>query len=275
MRIDSHQHFWRYHPVKDAWINDRMHVLKQDFLPTDLEPLLIQHQIDGCVAVQADQSEQETLFLLELAKQNTFIKGVVGWVDLCAEHVEERLNFFSEYPIIKGFRHILQAEPNLDFMLSPNFCKGISQLEKYGYTYDLLIYPKHLPFALQLVQQFPNQKFVIDHLAKPNIKEHLYDEWENGIKAIGKHQNVYCKVSGLVTEANWNHWTQADFSFCLDIIVDTFGMDRLMYGSDWPVCLLSGRYDQTISIMTNYFNQFSKEDCSKIEGLTAQSFYQL
>lgn len=275
MRIDSHQHFWQYNSVKDAWINDQMQILKQDFMPVDLEPLLVKHQIDGCIAVQADQSEKETLFLLELATQYSFIKGVVGWVDLCSTNIEERLSFFSEYLFLKGFRHILQAEPANDFMLSPNFCKGIGCLSLYGYTYDLLIYPKHLPYALQLVQQFPQQKFVIDHLAKPNIKAQQFEEWETGIKSIAKHQNVYCKVSGLVTEADWLHWTKADFTYCLDTIVEAFGVDRLMFGSDWPVCLLGGSYDQTREIINSYFNQFSKDERAKLDGLTAKTFYQL
>lgn len=275
MRIDSHQHFWKYHPIKDAWITDDMKVIQHDFLPSDLRPFLYSNHFDGTVVVQADQSETETNFLLALAAENDFIKGVVGWVDLCSNTVSEKLNHYSSFKKLKGFRHIVQAEPQDDFLLNSDFCRGISQLVNYQYTYDLLIYPRHLPFAIKLVEQFPLQPFVIDHLAKPDFKVADFKEWEEGIKAIAKHPNVYCKVSGLVTEADWKNWQVEDFTYCLDVVAESFGIDRLMYGSDWPVCLLGGSYDEVTSIIEQYFASYSLNEKAKIFGLNAMQFYKL
>jgi L-fuconolactonase len=275
MRIDSHQHFWKYHPIKDAWITDDMKVIQHDFLPSDLRPFLYSNHFDGTVVVQADQSETETNFLLALAAENDFIKGVVGWVDLCSNTVSEKLNHCSSFKKLKGFRHIVQAEPQDDFLLNSDFCRGISQLVNYQYTYDLLIYPRHLPFAIKLVEQFPLQPFVIDHLAKPDFKVADFKEWEEGIKAIAKHPNVYCKVSGLVTEADWKNWQVEDFTYCLDVVTESFGIDRLMYGSDWPVCLLGGSYDEVTSIIEQYFASYSLNEKAKIFGLNAMQFYKL
>lgn len=275
MRIDSHQHFWKYHPIKDAWITDDMKVIQHDFLPSDLRPFLYSNHFDGTVVVQADQSETETNFLLALAAENDFIKGVVGWVDLCSNTVSEKLNHYSSFKKLKGFRHIIQAEPQDDFLIHPDFCRGISQLANYQYTYDLLILPKHLPFAIKLVEQFLLQPFVIDHLAKPDFKHADVKEWEEGIRAIAKHPNVYCKVSGLVTEADWNNWSVEDFTYCLNVVTESFGVERLMYGSDWPVCLLGGSYDEVTSIIEQYFASYSSEEKAKIFGLNAMQFYKL
>ncbi len=275
MRIDSHQHFWKYHPIKDAWITDDMKVIQHDFLPSDLRPFLDANHFDGTVVVQADQSETETNFLLELAAENDFIKGVVGWVDLCSNTVSEKLNHYSSFKKLKGFRHIVQAEPQDDFLLNSDFCNGISQLLNYQFTYDLLIYPRHLPFAIKLVEQFPLQPFVIDHLAKPDFKVADFKEWKEGIRAIAKHSNVYCKVSGLVTEADWKNWQVADFTYCLDVVTESFGIDRLMYGSDWPVCLLGGSYDEVKRIIEQYFASYSLAEKVKIFGLNAMQFYKL
>lgn len=275
MRIDSHQHFWNYHPVKDAWISDDMKVIQQDFLPTDLLPLLEKNNIDGCVVIQADQSEEETHFLLELAEENEFIKGVVGWVDFRSEDIAERLHYFSQFKKLKGFRHIVQGESEVDFLLREDFCNGIAGLANYNFTYDLLILPKHLNYAISFVKRFPAQAFVIDHLAKPNFKEGLFTEWEKGIKELATHKNVYCKVSGMVTEADWINWKQEDFSYCLDVLVANFGIDRLLFGSDWPVSLLAASYDESCSIIGKYFSKFLKEEQNKIWGENAVSFYHL
>lgn len=275
MKIDSHQHFWKYNPVKDAWINEEMKVIKRDFLPSDLKPLLLENQIDGCVAVQADQSEDETRFLLDLAKDNSFIKGVVGWVDLCAENIEERLEYYTKYEKLKGFRHIVQGETDIDFMLSERFQNGISKLVKYSFTYDILIFPKHLENAAKLLAKFPEQKFVIDHLAKPDFKNKDFSNWEKGIKAIAQFPNVMCKVSGLVTEADWNNWTASDFTYCLDVVTEVFGIDRLMFGSDWPVSLLAASYAESCDIVEDYFSKFSKADQDKFWSKNAINFYDL
>lgn len=275
MKIDSHQHFWKYHPVKDSWINDDMKLLKQDFLPSDLYPLFRENNITGCVAVQADQSENETHFLLELASENDWIKAVVGWIDLRAENLEERLEYFSKYKKLKGFRHIVEAEAQDDFLLREDFCNGISKLKKYNFTYDILVRPKHLKFAAEFVKRFPNQSFVIDHLAKPDIKNADFSVWEKEIRQIATYPNVYCKVSGLVTQADWKNWKIADFTNCLDIITEAFGINRLMFGSDWPVSLLAASYEQSTEILESYFSKFSKEEQDQFWGGNAIVFYDL
>ena len=274
-KIDSHQHFWKYHPVKDAWITDDMKVIQRDFLPEDLEPLLQENGIDGCIAVQADQSEAETHFLLELAQNNDFVKGVVGWVDLRIPDLKSRLDYFSQFKKLKGFRHIVQAESEDDFLLKDDFCTGIAQLEQYNFTYDILILPKHLPYAVELVKRFPNQKFVIDHLAKPDFKQNDFSDWKKGIIAIAKCENVYCKVSGLVTEADWNNWSETDFTYCLNVVVEAFSMNRLMFGSDWPVSLLAASYKQSRDVVEHYFSKFSNEGQERIWGKNAIEFYKL
>ncbi|KVV16319.1 amidohydrolase family protein [Flavobacterium sp. TMP13] len=275
MRIDSHQHFWRYDLVKDAWISDDMKVIQQDFLPADLLPLLRENNIDGCIAVQADQSEAETHFLLQLAEEHDFIKGVVGWVDFRAENIKQRLKYFSQFKKLKGFRHIIQGEAADDFLLQEDFCNGIAQLEQHNFTYDLLIAPQHLKYAIAFVKRFPKQSFVIDHLAKPNFKEGDFTQWEKGIAELATYKNVVCKLSGMVTEADWNNWKQDDFSYCLDVLVANFGVDRLLFGSDWPVTLLAATYEQTCGIVESYFSTFPKEEQDKIWSGNAIKFYHL
>ena len=275
MKIDSHIHFWKYHPVKEAWITDDMKVIQRDFLPNDVAPILQANGIDGCIAVQADQSETETHFLLQLADENDFIKGVVGWIDLKAPNVEERLEYLSQFKKLKGFRHIVEAESDVDFLLNANFCNGISLLAKYNYTYDILVSASQLKTVSEFVAKFPEQTFVIDHLAKPNIKKADFWVWENEIKAIAAYPNVHCKVSGLVTQADWDHWSKDDFTYCLDSVTTAFGIDRLLFGSDWPVCLLAASYDQSIAILLDYYNRFSPEKQKAFWGTNAVSFYNL
>jgi L-fuconolactonase len=275
LKIDSHQHFWIYHPVKDAWISSDMQVIRRDFLPDDVLPLLQENKIAGCIAVQADQSETETDFLLGLADMNSFIKGVVGWVDLSADNIEERLQYYSSFKGLKGFRHILQAEPDVRFMLNKKFMHGISLLHLYNFTYDVLINTTHLPYAKELVAAFPDQRFVIDHIAKPCIKDGLIDQWEQGVKDIAAYQNVYCKVSGMITEADWANWTADDFEPYLDIVFDAFGINRIMYGSDWPVCNLAGGYKKAYDAVSNYVNKFTDEEQALFWARNAIVFYQL
>ncbi len=275
MKIDSHLHFWKYHPVKDAWISDEMKVIQRDFLPVDTEPLLKENKIDGCIVVQACQSEEETNFLLQLAEENNFIQGVVGWVDLRAANLEERLACYSQYKKLKGFRHIVQAEPQPGFLLGEDFCRGIAQLQQFNFTYDILIFPGHLQSAAAFVKLFPQQNFVIDHLAKPDIKNTDFFLWEKGIRALARYPNVYCKVSGMLTEADWNNWKEDDFTYCLDVVTESFGPDRLMFGSDWPVCLLAGSYKTTCTIVQGYYSKFSTEVQTKIMGANAVRFYKL
>lgn len=275
MRIDAHQHFWKFDPVRDSWITDDMSVLRRDFLPGDLQPLLQQHGFDGCVAVQADQSEEETRFLVDLAKENNFIKGVVGWVDLQADNIEERLEHFKQYEVVKGFRHILQGEKQRDLMLHARFKKGIARLEQFNFTYDILIFPDQLKFATQLVSSFPRQKFIIDHLAKPCIKAKQIEEWKKEMLQIAQYENVYCKVSGLVTEADWQNWKKEDLIPYLDVVVEAFGSNRIVFGSDWPVSLLAGSYEKVVGVVADYFASFSKAEQEQFFGQNAIQFYNL
>jgi len=275
MHIDAHQHFWKFDPVKDAWITDDMQIIRRDFLPDNLKPLLVENNIGGCVAVQADQSEIETDFLIQLAIENNFIKGVVGWIDLRAANVEERLEHYRQFDIVKGFRHILQGEAQRDMMLHQDFKNGIAALQSFNFTYDILILPDQLSFVKQLVAFFSEQKFVIDHLAKPYIKFKKIDGWKNAIKQIAQHENVYCKLSGMATEADWQHWQKEDLKPYIDVVVDAFGVNRILFGSDWPVCLLAADYKKTVDIVKDYFSSFSIDEQSKVFGQNAVEFYNL
>jgi L-fuconolactonase len=260
LRIDSHQHFWNYDPARDTWINNKMQVLQKDFLPADLQPLLQEHVITGCIAVQADQSEAENEFLLSCARDNPFIKGIVGWIDLTAKQVENRLIYYQDKKIIKGFRHILQSETDRAFMLRPDFVRGIGLLSAYGFSYDLLIVPDQLLFARELALTFPEQRFILDHIAKPDIKRGGNETWAEELKILAACPNVYCKLSGLITEADWKHWSAAQVLPYIETAVAAFGMKRLMFGSDWPVCLLAGNYQSVIQLASSYFSTYTQAE---------------
>ena len=275
MTIDAHHHFWLYDPARHEWITDEMSAIRKDFLPKDFEPILKQNGISGSVLVQVDQTETENDFQLKLAEENNFIKGVVGWVDLQADNIEERLEFYKQYKKMKGFRHILQGEADRALMLKPAFMNGIRKLKKFGYTYDILIYTDQLKYTKEFVAAFPDQLFVIDHLAKPNIKEQKIDEWKKDIEAVAQHENVYCKISGMVTEADWHNWKKEDFTPYLDVVMEAFGIDRIMYGSDYPVCLAAATYEQMKGIVDDYFSSFSKDEQEKFFGKNVINFYKL
>jgi len=274
MRLDSHQHFWKFDPIRDTWINDNMEILKQDFFPGKSLEVLKKNNIDKCIAIQADQSEEETFFLLDLAKQYDFISGIVGWIDLKGENLNNRLDYFAQFSLIKGFRHILQNEPN-DFILDKKFINGISYLQKYNFTYDILIYNQQLENIITLVKKFPNQKFVLDHLGKPLISQGILEPWKKNISQLAKCENVSCKISGMITEAKLAKWQEKDFWPYLDTVVECFGIDRVFYGSDYPVCLLSGSYQDQINIVQNYFNHYSLTEKNKIFGENASVFYHI
>ena len=272
MKIDAHQHFWNFDPVRDSWIDDSMEVIQKDFFPEDLLPELVIKGIDGCIAVQADQSFEETQYLLELSHQHKWIKKVVGWVDLCAPDIEVQLEMYQVEKNLAGFRKILQALPPVA-LEDKAFLKGISLLSKHNFTYDILIFPKHLRATLEFVKKFPGQAFIIDHLAKPDIKNGEFESWSKGIKALSVFPNLYCKVSGMVTEAQWRKWEKQDFNPYLDHITTCFGTDRLVYGSDWPVCLLSASYTQVFDLVWEYFQSFSENEKAAIFGMNACKFY--
>jgi L-fuconolactonase len=272
--IDAHQHFWHYDSIKHSWIDDEMSAIRKSFLPADLAPIIKSNGVIGTVAVQADQTEAETDFLLESADENDFIKGVVGWVDLRAKNISERLEYYGQYKHLKGFRHILQGEEP-EFMLQPSFLSGIASLKNYNFTYDILIFPHHLEAVLELVKRFPEQPFVVDHIAKPYIKAGQIDEWAKGMIALSEYENVLCKVSGMVTEADYKKWQPADFTPYLDVVVEAFSMNRLMFGSDWPVCEVAASYAQMIGIVEDYFANFSVDEKNKFFNQNASKFYHL
>jgi len=275
MRVDAHQHFWKFDPVRDSWITEEMSAIKGDFLPTDLEPLLDENNFDSSVVVQSDQSDFENEFQLKNAADNDFIRGVVGWVDLQSANVEEKLIHYSSFKKMKGFRHVLQGEPDRALMLKPAFINGISKLEKFGFTYDILVFDDQLKYIPGFVAALPRQKFVIDHIAKPRIKEKRIKEWKEEITEVAKFENVYCKLSGMVTEADWKNWTRQDFQPYLDVVVDAFGVRRIMYGSDWPVCLLAASYTEVLDIVREYFSSYSSTEQQMIFGENATQFYDL
>ena len=275
MYIDSHQHFWQYDPIRYDWIGEDMKTIQRSFMPQDLLPVLQANQIDGSVTVQSEQTEAENDFQLANAKANDFIKGVVGWVDLQADNIEERLRHYSEFEKMKGFRHVLQGEKKRDLMLANAFMNGITQLEQFNFTNDILIFPDQLKYIPEFVNAFPNQKFVIDHIAKPLIKDKQINGWKEDIKAIATFENVYCKISGMVTEASWQNWQASDFTAYLDTVVNAFGTKRIMYGSDWPVCQVAASYEQVINIVKKYFADFSANEQQLFFGENAIQFYNL
>lgn len=273
-RIDAHQHFWRFDPVRDAWITDEMSVLRRDYLPDDLEVHLMDNGIDGTVAVQADQSEEETRFLLDLSERHPFIRGVVGWVDLRAADLPQRLAHFAAFARFRGVRHIAQAEAD-DFLAREDVVRGIGRLREFGLTYDILVYAHQLPAALVLAERLPDQPFVVDHCAKPRICEEAIEPWTTHLRELAQHPNVCCKVSGLVTEADWAGWRAADVRPYLDVVFEAFGPDRLMFGSDWPVCLLAGSYARVTELIEGYAEQLSDDERDALFGGTAVRFYGL
>jgi L-fuconolactonase len=274
MRIDSHQHFWRYSAAEYPWMQEGWPI-RRDFLPEDLAPELSSHGLDGCVAVQARQTLEETRWLLELADASPIVKGVVGWVDLRSPEIEQQLASFAAHPKFVGVRHVVQDEPDDAFLLLPEFLRGIAALRDFGLTYDILIYPRQLPAAIELVRRFPDQPFVLDHLAKPLIREGLVSPWREQLSELAASPHVLCKLSGMVTEAQWGRWNAAEFRPYLDAAFEAFGPDRLMYGSDWPVALLAASYDQVFALVRDYFSGLSSDVEERFFGLNAARFYGL
>ena len=275
MKIDSHQHFWKYNPVHQVWMTDQMQVLKRDYLPAELQPLLKAIGFDGTIAVQARQMVEETEWLLKLADEHDIIKGVVGWVDLRSPALREQLENYAPRPKLVGVRHVVHDEPDDHFMLLPEFRRGIAALREFNLAYDLLLFPRHLPVAVKLVEEFPQQPFVLDHIAKPAIREGQVSPWQEDLKRLGAFPNVFCKLSGMVTEAKWKGWRADDFDRYLDIVIGAFGEDRVMIGSDWPVCTLSGEYAQTMGIVIEYVDQFPSQVRESILGGACVRFYGL
>lgn len=275
MRIDAHQHFWQYNRIEYDWMSDKMEILKQDHLPSDLKPLLEQIGFEGSIAVQARQLLKETDWLLALSDEYELIKGVVGWVDLRSSEIQLQLEKYAHFEKLKGVRHVVQDEKDDNFVLGTAFQNGIAQLNSYNLTYDLLIFPKQLPASIKLVEKFPEQPFVLDHIAKPDIKNRKVSGWEEDIRTLAGYENVYCKLSGMVTEAEWNNWKAEECKVYLDIIIEAFGTKRVMIGSDWPVCTLCGSYKVVMDIVLNYIQQFDTDTREAIMGNNCAKFYNI
>jgi L-fuconolactonase len=275
MIIDAHQHFWRYSAQRHAWITDAMALLKRDFLPDDLDFELEQNCVGGSIAVQAETSLKETEFLLDLAQSSKKTLGVVGWIDLTSTTIEEQLQFYKDRPKLCGFRHVVQDEPDDRYLLRKDVVRGIRAIGAAGFTYDLLLYTRQLSAAIELVALCPEQRFVVDHAAKPNIKARQTQPWAECIREIARFPNVFCKLSGLVTETDWDSWKPADLYPYLDLMVEAFGTSRLMFGSDWPVCLLAGGYRAVKNSIEEYAGQFSQSERDNIFGGVAAAFYGL
>lgn len=275
MHIDAHQHYWRYNPEEYGWIDDSMRVLRRDFLPADLKPELDAAGFRSSIAVQARQTLEETNWLLQLAAESPFIAGVVGWVDLRAAGVRSQLEALSRNPKLLGIRHVVQSEPDDRFLLQPDFLRGVSMLEEFNLTYDILIFPKHLPVAAEFVQRFPRQRFVLDHLAKPFVKAGTLHPWDSDLRRLAESPNVFCKLSGMVTEADWKAWKPEHFAPYLDVALEAFGPERLMIGSDWPVCTVAASYTRVMDLVTDYLARNSVEVSESILGGTAQKFWRL
>jgi L-fuconolactonase len=252
-----------------------MEKLKRDHLPGDLAGLLQKVGIDGTVAVQARQCLEETEWLLRLADENSLIKGVVGWVDLRSPQLELQLERFCYHPRLRGVRHVVHDEPDDQFMIREDFVHGISRLRRYNLAYDLLLFPKHLPVACELVGKFPEQVFVLDHISKPFIKDGKIEPWKTDIHQLASFENVSCKISGMVTEADWQNWKPDDFRPYMDIVLEAFGAERLMIGSDWPVCTVAGEYEDVIAIAADYVGQLSTDEQAAIWAANAKSTYQV
>ena len=274
MHIDAHQHFWIYNQKEYGWIDKPMGSIRRDFLPADLKPQLEKNGFQGSVLVQVRQTLDETRWLLELAAHHSFIRGVVGWVDLRSPRLGAQLESLAENPKLVGMRHVVQSEPD-DFLLQPDFLRGISRLEELDLAYDILIYAKHLPIAAEFVRRFPRQRFVLDHMAKPPIKSGAVRLWARGIRELASFPNVFAKVSGLVTEADWQAWKPHDIRPYLDVAFECFGPSRLMIGSDWPVCTVAASYTQVANLVEDYLDGYATEEREAVLGGNATKFWRL
>jgi len=275
MRIDAHQHFWIYNSAEYAWIDESMSLLRRNFLPEDLRPELGNSGFHGSIAVQARQTLEETRWLLELAERSASILGVIGWVDLCSPECHSQLATFSRNPKLVGIRHIVQSESDDRFLMRSDFLQGVAWLEEFDLTYDILIYTRHLPVAAEFVERFPKHRFVLDHLAKPPIKSRELESWAAGISRLARFPNVLCKLSGLVTEADWQNWEEKDITPYLDVAFEAFGASRLMIGSDWPVCLVASSYSRALDVVRNYLHGQPAETRDAVLGGSAQRFWRL
>ena len=275
MKIDSHHHFWKYDPITYSWMNDKMDILKVDYQPVDLKKEIAEVGIDGVVSVQADQSLRETDDLLEYAKVNDFILAVVGWLPLANDNVRDLMDKYADNSLLKGIRHVVQDEPDDDFILGEQFNRGVSLLKEYNWVYDILIYERQLSPSIQFVDCHPEQIFVLDHIAKPRIGDSMIEPWKTQMFEMAKRENVSCKLSGIATEANWSEWKKEDLIPYMDVALEAFGPDRMMFGSDWPVARLAVEYVPWVEICREFISTLSGDEQNLIEGDVASKVYGL
>jgi L-fuconolactonase len=275
MRIDAHQHFWQYDPDRHKWINDEMSAIRRDFFPGDLATILKTLQIDGTIAVQADETVVETTFLLDLATKNDFIKAVVGWTDLHSLELEKTLYNFKGIEKLAGFRCVMQGAPDEKYLRNDLFANNLKKLAEHGYTYDLLVYHNQLPALISMTEKLPDNQLILDHIGKPDIRNNQFQTWKEQIKILAKHPGIYCKLSGMVTEADYSKWTYDDLLPYLETSAEYFGIDRICFGSDWPVCLVAGSYNKVYEVIEKFVHQLSKSDQDKIFGLNTLQFYKI
>ena len=275
MIIDSHHHFWKYNPIEYDWIDDSMKVIRKDFLPENLNTTIREAGVDGVISVQARQSVEETDWLISMAHQNDFIKGIVGWLPLIQDDMEVYLEKYANEKLLKGVRHVIQGEPDPEFILRKDFNRGISLLKEYSLVYEILIIERQLSNTIRFVDQHPNQVFVLDHIAKPLIGRKELSPWKENIMELAKRENVNCKISGMVTEADYQKWTTSQLHPYFDVILEAFGSDRLLFGSDWPVCLVATSYKNWMELVRKNITSLSDTEQLKIMGGNATRLYQL
>ena len=275
MKIDSHHHFWKYSVAEYPWIGDSMLALRRDFLPEHLKAEIAAVGIDGVVSVQARQTVGETEWLLSLADGNDFIKGVVGWVPLVEPGVREVIAKFAANPKLRAVRHVVQEEPDDRFILGEDFNRGVSMLKDFGLVYDILIFERQLAASIEFVDRHPQQIFVLDHIAKPRIGDHAIEPWRANIRELARRQNVFCKVSGMVTEADWKTWSEEELRPYFDVVLEAFGPKRLMFGTDWPVCLAASGYGRWVEVVRKFAAGLSADEQEWLFGKTAKEAYRL
>jgi L-fuconolactonase len=275
MIIDSHQHFWKYDPAQYPWIDDSMSVIRRDFLAAESREAIDSAGVDAVICVQARQSLEETHFLLQIANENKFIRGVVGWVPLVSDRVKHDLEPICADPKLRAIRHVIQDEPDDHFVARDDFNRGVSLLKEFNLAFDILVFERHLPNVIRFVDRHPDQTFILDHLAKPKIKIGEREPWAKNIKELGKRSNVYCKASGIATEADWQSWTAPQLREYFDIALDAFGPSRLMAASDWPVCLVACGYKRWMDILREWTSSLSSDEREKFFGLNAVTAYGL
>lgn len=273
MRIDAHQHFWQFDPIKHGWIDESMQAIRKSFSPFDLQKEIASVGIEGTIAVQADETEKENSYLLNLSDENDFIKAIVGWIDLKAVDAIERMQYWKIHNKIKGFRCIMQGQEDSSYLTNKDFLENVKKLAPYGYTYDLLVYHKQFPSLIKFVEKLPDNRMILDHLGKPDIKNKDIKEWKANLKIIAQHPGIYCKLSGMITEADYERWTYEDLKPYLETAAEYFGVDRICFGTDWPVCLLAGSYTQVYEIIEKFSNQLTSDEKNKLLGLNTMKFY--